>query len=281
MSSPLQKVHLTAMPEQAIAPTEDQGIFDLAAEKEGEGHIHLPNPSFWPIILSAALLLCMVGFLFIDSSPWILVIAIPIVLIAMLGLGLEDPMAPQEHAGRAFMATYGRAAGGPTTLAQAVLQEAQEVAERIVTVSSTEWSAHPVYIEIEEDLGTGVVLALPAKGKVELEAQSKELERALRQLPGVVDVKNYLVAEDALLNAVNARIDKLKAEGKLEGAKDIYALVENYIINLYGEVPTNEMKYRLERELITIPGVRVIVNRINLRDIPGELGKTRHRVGGG
>jgi len=278
MSSPLQKVHLTAMPEQAIAPTEDQGIFDLAVEEEG--HIHLPNPSFWPIILSAALLLCMVGFLFIDSSPWILVIAIPIVLIAMLGLGLEDPMAPQEHAGRAYQgASYGGAAGGPTTLAQAVLQRAEAVAEDIVTLSSTEWSAHPVHIEIEEDLGTGVVLAL--YGKVELEAQREELERALRQLPGVVDVKNFLVAEDALLNAVNARIEKLKAEGKLEGAKDIYALVENYIINLYGEVPTNEMKYRLERELITIPGVRVIVNRINLSDIPGELGKTRHRVGGG
>ena len=275
MSSPLQKVHLTAMPEQAIAPTEDQGIFDLAAEEEG--HIHLPNPSFWPIILSAALLLCMVGFLFIDSSPWILVIAIPIVLIAILGLGLEDPMAPQEHAGRAYQTPYGKVVGGP--LAQAVLQEAEEVAEGIVTLSSTEWSAHPVHIEIEEDLGTGVVLAL--YGKVELEAQREELERALRQLPGVVDVKNFLVAEDALLNAVNARIEKLKAEGKLEGAKNIYALVENYIINLYGEVPTNEMKYRLERELITIPGVRVIVNRINLRDIPGELGKTRHRVGGG
>ncbi len=278
MSSPLQKVHLTAMPEQAIAPAEDQGIFDLAAEEEG--HIHLPNPSFWPIILSAALLLCMVGFLFIDSSPWILVIAIPIVLIAMLGLGLEDPMETQEHAGRAYQATsYGGAAGGPTTLAHAVLQEAEAVAERIVTLSSTEWSAHPVHIEIEEDLGTGVVLAL--YGKVELEAQREELERALRQLPGVVDVKNFLVAEDALLNAVNARIEKLKAAGKLEGAKDIYALVENYIINLYGEMPTNEMKNLLERELITIPGVRVIVNRINLRDIPGELGKTRHRVGGG
>ncbi len=278
MSSPLQKVHLTAMPEQAIAPVEDQGIFDLAAEEEG--HIHLPNPSFWPIILSAALLLCMVGFLFIDSSPWILVIAIPIVLIAILGLGLEDPMAPQEHAGRAYQgASYGGAAGGPTTLAHAVLQEAEAVAERIVTVSSTEWSAHPVHIEIEEDLGTGVVLAL--YGKVELEAQREELERALRQLPGVIDVKNFLVAEDALLNAVNARIEKLKAEGKLEGAKDIYALVENYIVNLYGEVPTNEMKNRLERELITIPGVRVIVNRINPIDIPGELGRTRNRVGPG
>src|SRR5260370_33680005 len=126
MSSPLQKVHLTAMPEQAIAPAEDQGIFDLAAEEEGEGHIHLPNPSFWPIILSAALLLCMVGFLFIDSSPWILVIAIPIVLIAMLGLGLEDPMAPQEHAGRAYQAaSYGGAGGGAGTPARGVVAPAR------------------------------------------------------------------------------------------------------------------------------------------------------------
>jgi len=274
MSSPLQKVHLTAMPEQAIAPAEDEEALDL--EAEGEGHIHLPNPSFWPIVVSAALLLCMAGFLFIDSSPWILVIAIPIQLIAILGLGIEDPMAPQEHAGRAYQAS---AYGGATTLAEAVLQEAEAVAERIVTVSSTEWSAHPVHIEIEEELGTGVVLAL--YGKVELEAQREELEEALRKLPGVIDVKNFLVAEDALLNTVNARIERLKAAGKLEGAKNIYALVENYIINLYGEVPTNEMKYQLERELITIPGVRVIVNRINLSDIPGELGKTRHRVGGG
>jgi len=268
------------MSEQAIAAAEDEEALDLAAEEEEEGHIHLPNPSFWPIILSAALLLCLAGLLFIGSTPWILVIAIPIALIAILGLGIEDPMAPLDHARRAFTAPYGRAAGGPTTLAEAVLQEAQAVAERIVTVSSTEWSAHPVYIEIEEDLGTGVVLALPAKGKVELEAQSKELEEALRQIPGVVDVKNFLVAEDALLNTVNARIERLKAAGKLEGAKDIYALVENYIINLYGEVPTNEMKYRLERELITIPGVRVVVNRINLSDIPGELGKTLIKVGG-
>jgi hypothetical protein len=278
MNNPLQKVHLTAISEQAVAAAEDEEALDLAAE--GESHIHLPNPSFWPIVLSAALFLCMGGLLFINSFPWVAVIAIPIALIAILGLGLEDPMAPQEHAGRAYQgASYGAAAGGPATLAEAVLQEAQEVAERIVTVSSTEWSAHPVHIEIEEDLGTGVVLAL--YGKVELEAQREELEGALRKLPGVIDVKNFLVAEDALLNTVNARIEKLKAAGKLEGAKDIYALVENYIINLYGEVPSNEMKNLLERELITIPGVRVVVNRINLREIPGELGKTRNRVGPG
>ena len=277
MSSPLQKVHLTAMPDQEIAPAEDQGIFDLAAEEES--HIHLPNPSFWPIVVSAALLLCMAGFLFIDSSPWILVIAIPITLIAILGLGIEDPMAPQEHAGQADQTPYGKAGGEPTTLAQAVQQEAEELAERIVTISSTEWSAHPVHIEIEEELDTGVVLAL--YGKVELEAQREELEGALRELPGVIDVKNFLVAEDALLHTVNTRIERLKAAGKLEGAKDIYALVENYIVNLYGEVPTNEMKYRLERELVTIPGVRVVVNRINPREIPGELGKTRNRVGPG
>jgi hypothetical protein len=273
MNSPLQKVHLTAMQEQAVATAEDEEALDLAAG--GESHIHLPNPSFWPIVLSAALFLCMGGFLFINSFPWITVIAIPIALIAMLGWGLEDPMAPKESA----VASYGGTTGRPTTQAEALLQEARAVVDSVVIVSSTEWSAHPVYVEIEEYLDTGVVLAL--YGKVELDAQRRELEEALRKLPGVVDVKNFLVAEDALLNAVNTRIESLKAAGKLEGAKDIYALVENYIINLYGEVPTNEMKYRLERELITIPGVRVVVNRINLREIPGELGKTRNRVGPG
>ena len=99
-------------------------------------------------------------------------------------------------------------------------------------------------------------------------------------MPGVIDVKNFLVAEDELLNAVNARIEKLRAEGKLEGAKDISALVENYIVSLYGETPTNEMKYALEREILGISGVRVVINHIGLdENIPGNLGRTSNKVG--
>jgi osmotically-inducible protein OsmY len=91
---------------------------------------------------------------------------------------------------------------------------------------------------------------------------------------------NFIVAEDALLNAVNARIANLRESGKLEGAKNISVLVENYIVSLYGDVPKSDMKYMLEREMIGIPGVRVVVNHIGLNeDIPGNLGKTANRVG--
>jgi len=99
-------------------------------------------------------------------------------------------------------------------------------------------------------------------------------------MPGVIDVKNFLVAEDTILNAVNASIEKLRAAGKLEGAKDITALVENYIVSLYGETPTSAMKYALEREIVGIPGVRVVINHIGLdENIPGNLGRTNNKIG--
>ncbi|HCJ36357.1 MAG TPA: hypothetical protein DHV65_18925 [Ktedonobacter sp.] len=173
--------------------------------------------------------------------------------------------------------TYAAAAetGQPTYLAELLLQDAQDVADRTVTVSSTEWSAHPVKVEVERE---GVVLAL--YGKVELEEQRKVLQEALLKMPGVIDVKNFLVAEDTILNAVNASIEKLRAAGKLEGAKDITALVENYIVSLYGETPTSAMKYALEREIVGIPGVRVVINHIGLdENIPGNLGRTNNKIG--
>ena len=275
MNNPL---YATADESTASILAGDQEALEQAVDEE-EHHVHLPNPSFWPVILSAAIFICLGGFLFgnvaTHTVPWISIIALPLVLIGIMGWALEDPMASLGEAGPTHMITsYAEATetGRPTALAEAVLQSAEDVAERVVTISSTEWSAHPVKVEIERE---GVVLAL--YGKVELEAQRKRLAEELLKLPGVIDVRNFLVAEDALLNAVNARIENLQAAGKLEGAKNISALVENYIVNLYGEVPTNEMKYRLERELVSIPGVRVVVNRINLGDTPGELGKTRNR----
>ncbi len=271
---------LYATAEEATMPTPAGEQEALEHPADEESHIHLPNPSFWPILISLAIAVTLGGVLFISSAPWITAVGLIFVLITAVGWALENPMAPlKEKAAPAHMViSYEEAmeTGRPTALAEAVLQNAEEVAERVVTVSSTEWSAHPVHIEIERE---GVILAL--YGKVELEAQRKTLEEELLKLPGVIDVRNFLVAEDEILNAVNARIENLRAAGKLEGAKNISALVENYIVNLYGEVPTNEMKYRLERELISIPGVRVVVNRINLGDIPGDLGKTRNRVGPG
>ena len=250
------------------------------AHAQGEGvHIHLPNPSYWPIVISVALLITFVGFLIINKTPVLLIIGVVLVLISIIGWGLENPMAPMgkvvepgEYAG-----SFAEAAltGKPTPLAAATLREAEDVLEQTVTISSTAWSAHPVKVFIERE---GVVLSL--YGKVELEAQKQEVENALRKMPGVIDVMNFLVAEDELLNEVNRVIENLKASGKLEGATNIHALVENYIVSLYGEVPKPEMKYMLERDITAIPGARVIINHIGLNeDIPGNLGKTSNRIG--
>src|SRR6202022_2805112 len=114
-----------------------------------------------------------------------------------LGWALEDPMAPKTPAFKPgeYAMSYGEAAttGKPTVLGQIALREAEDVVDQTVTVSSTAWSAHPVKVFIERE---GVVFSL--YGKVELEAQKEEVEAALRKMPGVIDVMNFLGAEDKL-----------------------------------------------------------------------------------
>jgi len=277
MNTPLQSTHLSG-DELELAASGSQEQEEAHAEGEGV-HIHLPNPSFWPIVVAAAILLIMTGVLISSSTPALLIIGIPLLLIGMLGFALEDPNAPKEAAVKPgeYAMSFAEAAtsGKPTVLGQIALREAEDVVESTVTISSTAWSAHPVKVFIERE---GVVLSL--YGKVELEAQKEEVEAALRKMPGVIDVMNFLVAEDELLISVNRVIDNLKAAGKLEGAKDLSVLVENYIVSLYGEVPTPEMKYMLEREITALPGSRVVINHIGLdKDIPGNLGRTSNRIG--
>jgi hypothetical protein len=237
--------------------------------EEEEHHIHLPNPSFWPLLLSAAILVEVAGLLFIPDAPWLSIIAAPFILWGILGWALEDPMGAPG-------AVAPQVAKRPAPPAKEVLDQARATLERIVTIASTAWSAHPVKVDIEEDHGNeGVVLAI--NGKVELQAQRDELEAALRALPGVLDVKNFVVAEDLILPTAYSRIENLKTQGKLDGAQNVEVLVENYILHLYGDVPNTKMKYTLERELVGIPGARVIVNHIGLnKEIPGNLGRTRN-----
>jgi osmotically-inducible protein OsmY len=265
---------------QSVRLTEDELRASLAAKEaeesleEEQHHIHMPNPSLWPFILSAAVLFTIAGLLSLPDIPYLSIIAAPFVIVGILGWALEDPMAPphQEEV------KVNRFEGGVVMSVDRILEQAREVAERTVTVSSTAWSAHPVKVEIDNVVeNEGVVLAL--YGKVELEAQRQELEDAVREVPGVSDVHNYITAEDAILNIANARLENLRAAGKLEGAKSISILVENYILSLYGEVPDSSMKGMLEREMIGIPGVRVVVNHIGLnKEIPGNLGRTRNKI---
>ncbi|HLZ61010.1 MAG TPA: BON domain-containing protein [Ktedonosporobacter sp.] len=265
METSLQDTHLADALHASLAVNQEV--------EEEEHHIHMPGPSLWPFILSAAVLVTVIGLLFVPETPWLTVIGAPFVLVGILGWALEDPMA-SPHTQEAAHTQW------PVNMTtQEVLSEARAKADEVVTVASTAYSAHPVKVEMEGENEQGAILAL--HGKVELEAQRENLEATLRQMPGVADVRNYLVAEDTILQKANARIEELRSKGKLEGATNLSILVENYILSLYGEVPNKEMKYALEREMIAIPGVRVVVNHIGLNeDIPGNLGRTLNKVGG-
>lgn len=66
---------------------------EVEVGEQEEYHIHLPNPSLWPLILSAAILVTVGGLLFLPDNPWVTIIAIPFVLLGIMGWGLEDSMA--------------------------------------------------------------------------------------------------------------------------------------------------------------------------------------------
>ena len=93
MDSSLKSAHLT----------EDELDTSLTTEHEGaegvheEPHIHLPNPSLWPALLSAAILLTVAGLLFIPDAPWLTIVGAVLVLVSILGWALEDPMAAPKQ----------------------------------------------------------------------------------------------------------------------------------------------------------------------------------------
>lgn len=238
-------------------------------EIEAHHHIHLPGPSYWPVILSIAILVTVTGLLFIPDAPWLTVIGAPFILVGILGWALENPMGTTED-----VDVTKKVSGQP--MSPAVVDEVREAIERIVTFGSVAYSTHPIKVVLEND---NTVLSL--YGKVELEAQRDKIDEVVHNLPGVGEVFNFIVAEDAILRLAYAKLDSLREKGKLEGARSLSVLVENYILNLYGEVPAIDMKYMLEKEMLGIPGVRVVVNHIGLnKEIPGNLGHTLNKVGG-
>src|ERR1051326_6404301 len=92
MDRSLQSAHSAAEDSQNAALIEE-----LAAEEShDEHHIHLPNPSLWPLVVGVGILLTITGLLFIPDNPWLAIVGAVIVLIGILGFGLEDPMAPRK-----------------------------------------------------------------------------------------------------------------------------------------------------------------------------------------
>ena len=66
-------------------------------EEEASPHIHLPNPSYWPILLGAAIAVTMIGLVAVSISPLIALIGLILVFVCILGWAFEDPMAKLKN----------------------------------------------------------------------------------------------------------------------------------------------------------------------------------------
>ncbi|GCE24675.1 hypothetical protein KDA_01590 [Dictyobacter alpinus] len=94
MDSSLQRVN-PAIDDRESALVSDHEEEALATEEEP--HVHLPNPSLWPVLLSVAILVAIIGLLFIPDAPWLTLVGAVFVLVGILGWALEDPMAAPEE----------------------------------------------------------------------------------------------------------------------------------------------------------------------------------------
>ncbi len=81
----------------SIADEIQATLLDLEGE-EGEEHVHLPNPSYWPFLLALAVAVAIAVLVFLGSAPLvslaISLVAAIFVVAFMLGWGLEDPFQP-------------------------------------------------------------------------------------------------------------------------------------------------------------------------------------------
>jgi uncharacterized membrane protein len=61
---------------------------------EKKPEIHMPAPSFWPIVLAAGMALMAVGLV---SSILVSIVGLVILLVAVAGWTMENRAAGQEH----------------------------------------------------------------------------------------------------------------------------------------------------------------------------------------
>jgi cytochrome c oxidase subunit 1 len=69
---------------------------EILAEQEAHAdhHIHMPSPSYWPIIVAFALPIVAVGIIY---NPLISIVGAVLLVIAVFGWALEPSVAPESH----------------------------------------------------------------------------------------------------------------------------------------------------------------------------------------
>ena len=93
MNTPLQS---TGLNDDAVELEVEESQEQEEAHEQGEAHIHLPNPSYWPLLVGLAVLIIIVGVLISHTTIALIVIGALLLLITMMGWALENPNAPKE-----------------------------------------------------------------------------------------------------------------------------------------------------------------------------------------
>ncbi len=84
-----------------------KGNVEQLADKGEAQNVHLPSPSYWPLVLAFALPLICYGLIF---NLWILAVGVLVAVVAMYGWGIEppdDPEAAAHHNGADAHSTNG------------------------------------------------------------------------------------------------------------------------------------------------------------------------------
>jgi hypothetical protein len=108
-------------------------------------------------------------------------------------------------------------------------------------------------------------------GSVDTARRKERLEELMRTLPGVQQVANHLLAQDELAARLQQRFQALVTAGELDRLPKL--LVEQHMVELYGEVATPEQRNLLEREALAVSGVRVVINHLS---VPKEASSRVH-----
>jgi osmotically-inducible protein OsmY len=111
------------------------------------------------------------------------------------------------------------------------------------------------YREIDVDVKDGVVFL---NGHVISASNQKRAEDAVRTIPGVLDVKSYLVPDDNIMREVAGALGKIE---HVYGVK-FFTGVQYGVVGLHGEVGSATVRGLAEKYAANIPGVRGVINAV-------------------
>jgi osmotically-inducible protein OsmY len=111
------------------------------------------------------------------------------------------------------------------------------------------------YREIDVDVKDGVVFL---NGHVISASNQQRAEDAARTIPGVLDVKSYLVPDDNIMREVAGALGKIE---HVYGVK-FFTGVQYGVVGLHGEVGSATVRSLAEKYAANISGVRGVINAV-------------------